>query len=162
MQRLEGIHLANHVPFFKAAAKVAISSQCTRARCGSVIVKNGEIIGSGFNAPPGGDTTQCMCSTTLNLTIRPKYDKTCCVHAEWQAILNVCKAHGNDIEGSTLYFMRIDEKGIFTDAGKPFCTVCSRLALESGISLFALWNTNGADIYPTNEYNQLSYAYYQS
>lgn len=32
-----------------------------------------------------------------------------------------CKKAGNDIEGSTLYFMRIDDKAHFTDADEPFC-----------------------------------------
>jgi hypothetical protein len=68
--------------------------------------------------------------------------------------------NANKIPGSTLYFMRVDEVGGFTDAGDPFCTVCSRLAMEAGIDEFALYNENGADIFTTPEYNKKSYAKY--
>jgi len=79
-----------------------------------------------------------MCDEGWNLESKPKYDKTCCVHAEWNAILDACKANPGKLEGSTLYFMRIDEEGGFTDAGEPFCTVCSRLALQAGVAYFEL------------------------
>lgn len=63
------------------------------------------------------------------------------------------KNNGDKIKDSTLYFMRIDEDGNFTDAGEPFCTVCGRLALDSGIKYFALWNSSGVKVYDTKEYN---------
>jgi hypothetical protein len=56
--------------------------------------------------------------------------------------------------------MRIDEAGNFTDAGDPFCTVCSRLTMEAGVGEFALYNNGGADVYPLCEYNAKSYAAY--
>ena len=59
-----------------------------------------------------------------------------------------------------LRFMRVDNEGNFTDAGDPFCTTCSRLALESGVGKFALWNAGGADIYEAAEYNQKSYKFF--
>lgn len=56
--------------------------------------------------------------------------------------------------------MRVDDAGNFTDAGKPFCTVCSRLTMQAGISDFALWNNDRADVFTLPEYNKLSYDYY--
>ena len=44
---------------------------------------------------------------------------------------------------------------------EPYCTVCSRLALESGLSKFGLWQRSGMRLYDTFEYNNLSYAYHQ-
>lgn len=148
--------------YFTLAAEEARLATCYRAHCGSVIVsKEGNVIGKGHNSPPNDDEAQRTCNTNdYDYDKKPKYDKTCCVHAEWNAILDACKQHGNAIEGSTLYFMRIDENGNFTNADTPFCTVCSRLALESGVAVFALWNTKPV-LYDSSEYNVLSYKFHK-
>lgn len=150
-----------HEDYFKEAQRVAQQATCRRARCGSVVVsKNGTIIGRGYNAPPLGDESQRMCDVELDKSIKQNNDKTCCVHAEWNAILDALKNHPAETKGSTLYFMRVDEAGEFTEAGDPYCTVCSRLALESGIETFGLWN-DGPDMIDTHVYNQKSYQYYR-
>lgn len=152
----------NHKEYFTLAAREAADATCHRAKCGSVIISRGGIvIGRGHNSPPDDDESQRTCDVKdWDFNKKPKYDKTCCVHAEWNAILDACKHHGNDIEGSTLYFMRIDDNGNFTDASTPFCTVCSRLALQSGIATFALWNEKPV-LYDTAEYNLLSYRFHR-
>lgn len=147
--------------FFVEAQKVALQATCHRAHCGSVIVaKDGTIIGRGYNAPPNNDESQRMCEVELDKSIKQNNDKTCCVHAEWNAIMDALKNNSHKVQGSTLYFMRVDENGDFTEAGEPYCTVCSRLALESGIETFGLWN-NGPDMINTQDYNLKSYAYFK-
>jgi hypothetical protein len=42
------------------------------------------------------------------------------------------------IIGSRLYFVRIDENGKPIHAGKPYCTICSKMALDAGIYEFIL------------------------
>jgi deoxycytidylate deaminase len=146
--------------YFNEAQKAALEATCERARCGSVIVSiDGTIIGRGYNAPPQCDESQRMCTAPLNKSIKQNNDKTCCVHAEWNAILDALKNHPQEVAGSTLYFMRVNDDGEFTEAGDPYCTVCSRLALESGIATFGLWN-DGPQMIDTKSYNQKSYAYY--
>ncbi len=150
-----------HEDYFKEAQKVALQATCTRAHCGAVIIaKDGTIIGRGFNAPPNNDESQRMCEVELDKTIKQNNDKTCCVHAEWNAILDALKHNGEKIEGSTLYFMRVGEQGEFTGSGKPYCTVCSRLALQSGIAVFGLWH-DGPVMFDTETYNQKSYEYFR-
>jgi deoxycytidylate deaminase len=160
MIRLTGEELINIKPYFKQAAQVALQATCLRARCGSVIVKDEVIIGKGYNSPPLGDENQRMCHIEKDLSKKPKHDKTCCVHAEWSAILDTCKNNADKISGSTLYFMRLDDADNFTDFGIPFCTTCSRLAMESGVSEFAIWNDESADIYSSAEYNKKTYEFY--
>lgn len=152
--------MKNKEQFFKAAAKVARQATCYKAKCGAVIVQRGQIIGKGYNSPPNDDEENRMCEKEYDYSKKPKYDKTCCVHAEWRAIADALKNRPDEIKDSTLYFMRIDKNNNFTDAGEPFCTECSRLALDSGIKYFALWNKSGAKIYETQEYNQLSYGFH--
>jgi len=160
--------MVEHAHYFEEAGKVATQATCHRAHCGSVIVsKTGEIIGRGFNAPPNNDESQRMCDVELDKSIKQNNDKTCCVHAEWNAILDALQNHPEEVKGATLYFMRVNDKGEFTEAGEPYCTVCSRLALQSGIETFGLWNpnslneNNGPEMINTKIYNQKSYAFYR-
>lgn len=160
MRRVEGEEFQTIKPFFEAAADTAKDATCLRAKCGSVIVKDSVIIGKGFNSPALDDESQRLCSADMDTSIKPKYDKTCCIHAEWRAVLDACKTDADKLAGSVLYFMRIDAAGNFTDAGDPFCTVCSRLTMESGVEEFALYNNEGADVYTLDEYNSKSYESY--
>ena len=93
-------------------------------------------------------------------TRKPKSDCTCCVHAEWRAIMNALAQHG-DITGASLYFTRVDEQGAIVYSGEPYCTVCSRLALDAGIAHFCLWHEHGIMRYDTHDYNERSYAFHQ-
>jgi len=54
--------------------------------------------------------------------------------------------------------MRVFEKK-FTNTGVPFCTVCNRLALQSGVAFFGLW-AGEPEIFDTKSYNDLSYKFY--
>lgn len=160
---MKQVRAADTQVFFEAAAEVARQATCLRAKCGSVIVsKNGEIIGRGYNAPPLEDESQRTCERTWNLAKKPKYDKTCCIHAEWNAVIDMLRsASPAQIEGSRLYFMRVDDAGELTNAGEPYCTTCSRFTMQSGVAEFALWNDDGADVYTLAEYNSVSYEYYK-
>jgi deoxycytidylate deaminase len=148
-------------PFFEQAAKFAQRATCRKARCGSVVVADGKVIGTGYNSPLLDKEEHRRCGVAYDSSKKPRYGRTCCVHAEWRAILDASKSHPGEIEGSTIYFMRIDDAGGFTPAGDPFCTVCSRLAAEAGIARFALWNEDGAYIYDAEEYDKESYGFFE-
>ena len=161
MRRVDGDELSQIQPFFDAAAEVASQATCKRAHCGSVIVSSiGEIIGRGFNAPPLGDESQRTCDSTWDYGKKPKFDLTCCVHAEWNADIDALRNNPSKLAGSVLYFMRVDDNGDYTDAGEPYCKTCSRFTMKAGVDEFALWNNGGADIYRLSEYNAMSYGYY--
>jgi deoxycytidylate deaminase len=146
------------IQYMNEAAQLAKRALCLRAKCGTVIVKDGEIVGAGYNAPPLDKEENRTCLREFSPG-KPKYDRTCCMHAEWRAITDALKRNPDKLKGSQLYFTRVDEKGNIKKSGKPYCTVCSRLALDSGISEFLLWHEEGICSYPTDEYNKLSYQY---
>lgn len=52
MKCLFGDEEKKALEYFTKAAQIALRSTCQRARCGSVIIQNDKIIGSGFNSPP--------------------------------------------------------------------------------------------------------------
>jgi deoxycytidylate deaminase len=149
----------NDENYFKEASLEAKKSLCPKAKCGSIIVLEDIIIGKGYNSPPNNDITKRKCGVNLIKSLKPRSDRTCCVHAEWRAIIDAIKKK-NNIQGSTLYFTRVDNKGKIIKSGQPYCTVCSRLALDNGIKYFALWHDSGIKVYDTDEYNELSYQFH--
>lgn len=140
------------------AGKVAERALCLRDKCGSVIVKDGRIIGAGYNAPPLDRIADRLCDRRFALP-KPKFDKTCCMHAEWRAVMDALRRNPDALPGSDLYFTRVDARGALKRSGQPYCTVCSRFALDAGVRTFALWQQEGIRAYPTAEYNTLSYDY---
>ena len=146
--------------FFGECVLIAKQATCTRLKCGSIIVKDNEIIGRGFNSPPQELETQRRCKNQKSEYHKKVTDKTCCIHAEQRAIMDALKNNPNKIKGSRLYFIGLnenDEKALVT--GKPYCTICSKMALDVGISEFVLWHDYGIIAYDTQEYNDLSYKY---
>ena len=61
--------------------------------------------------------------------------------------------------GSRLYFIRLNDNGTPSRAGEPYCTICSKIVLDAGISEFFLWKKEGVCVYDTKKYNSLSYNY---
>lgn len=143
--------------FLDNAARMAQQATCLRAHCGAVIVKNGKIIGEGFNSPPLNQESHRTCSQEYELPQNWRYDRTCCMHAEWRAILDALKRNPDKIAGSRLYFVRVDQEGNKKHSGQPYCTICSRMALDSGIAEFVLWHDQGICVYETGEYDRLSF-----
>lgn len=143
------------------ALEEARKATCLRARCGSVVVLRGEVIGRGFNSPPGNLESQRRCNCEKSKYHVRVTDKTCCIHAEQRAISDALSrvTMYKLTSGSALYFMRADESGIETRAGNPYCTICSKAALDAGINRFVLLRPEGICSYDTEEYNELSFGY---
>jgi len=155
------LNASEEMKWIDAAAEVAVHATCLRAKCGSVIVKDGAVIGSGYNAPPGGKVSQQRCLRKGELKEGFKSDRTCCVHAEQRAIMDALARNPEKLAGSTLYFARVDSEGNSEFSGKPYCTICSKMALDVGIAHFVLFHKEGITAYDTEEYNDLSFAYPQ-
>ena len=146
---------------FELVKKVAAHALCERAHCGAAIVLDGKVISTGYNAPPRDNIANKKCHIEFSREGRkkPKSDCTCCIHAEWNAIITALRL-GVDLAGSVMYFTRVDDKGKMEYSGEPYCTVCSRLALEVGISFWVLWHDTGPVLYDAKTYNDLSFQYH--
>ncbi len=142
--------------FFRVALKECDQSFCLSSQSGCVIVNNGLIIGRGTNSPPANEKIEKCFKDDLPANFRS--DKTCCIHAEQRAIMDALSLGKSLVKGSTLYYIR-KKFGEKVFAGKPFCTICSKLALDVGVKEFVLWHENGITAYDSREYNQLSFAY---
>lgn len=143
--------------FFKIAQEEAKKSTCLKRKCGAIVVKNNEIIGRGFNSPPGNIESQRRCRVDKSSLDKKVTDKTCCIHAEQRAILDVFK-NTADFSDTTLYFTSINKKGERLISGKPYCTICSKFALEVGITRWVLEHKEGTVFYSAEEYNNISFS----
>jgi len=159
MRKLEGEEERKAMYYIDLAERVAVNSTCLRAKCGCVIVKSGEIIGQGFNSPPAEREDQRKCLVEKYSLDERVADKTCCIHAEQRAIINALRKNPNKLNNSKLYFARLslDNERVFS--GKPYCTHCSKLALDLKISEFILFHEEGIFSYDTGEYNLISFDY---
>lgn len=158
MKYLSGTEVQEAEFWIHEAVKIAKQATCERSKCGSIVVLNGQILGVGFNSPPKHLESQKRCLCSKDSYHKKVTDKTCCVHAEQRAIVNALSKYQN-LSGSRLYFIRLDENDSPQNAGKPYCTICSKMALDSGISEFVLSHDEGICVYNTEEYNTLSYQY---
>lgn len=157
MRFLKGSEEIQAIKSMKKAAEIALNSCCLRSKCGSIIVHHGKIIGAGFNSPPGNKKIKkCFKESLPNDFIS---DKTCCIHAEDRAIRDALAKNPAKLKGSRLYFIRLDKENNITMAGNPYCTWCSKTALDVGIKEFVLWHEKGICVYNTKEYNQLSFKF---
>ncbi|MCA9477838.1 MAG: hypothetical protein KC535_01690 [Nanoarchaeota archaeon] len=145
--------------FLESSVQAAKKATCQRSKCGSVIVKDGEVIGEGWNTPPGEVESQRRCHLKKSSYDLKVTDKTCCVHAEQRAIMDALRRHPEKINGARLYFVRLGANDEKTRSGKPYCTICSKMALDVGLSEFVLWREEGFCVFDTQEYNDLSYEY---
>ncbi len=142
--------------FIREAALEAEKSTCRKSKRGVVIVKEGRIIGRGYNKV----TIEGLCDPCIRRDIldHSRVELCSAVHAEQVAILDALN-EGNNLKGSRMYHIRVKNKEIKT-SGEPSCTVCSRIVLESGIKEFVLMQQKGFALYDSKEFNELSFNYF--
>jgi dCMP deaminase len=142
--------------FIKIAAKEAKKSTCKKSQRGVVIVKNGEIIGRGYNKP----TIEKLCNPCIreNVKDNEKVELCSAIHAEQMAIMDALKK-GRNLEGSRMFHIAV-KNGKIKFSEDTSCTVCSRIVLESDIKDFVLLHKKGFAIYPADEFNRLSFDYF--
>ena len=118
--------------YLSIAASVAKRSTCLRRQYGAVIIKNDEIISTGYNGAARGepnccDTGECWREAN-NIPHGEQYEKCVAVHAEQNAIISAAR---RDMLGSTLYLAGFDMNGEIASP-RP-CIICGRLIKIAGI-----------------------------
>ncbi len=119
--------------YLKIASEVAKRSTCLRRQYGAVIVKNDEIIATGYNGAPRGDENCCDVGSCWrdrhNIPHGEQYEKCVAVHAEANAIISASR---NEMLGSTLYLYGFEGFDKPIDNPEP-CIMCNRLIKNAGI-----------------------------
>ena len=120
--------------YLDIAETVTERATCLRRCWGAVIVKNDEIISTGYNGAPRGrknctDIGYCI-REKLNVPRGERYELCRSVHAEQNAIISASR---RDTIGATLYIVGVDAKtGKYVDKSMP-CAMCKRTIINSGI-----------------------------
>ena len=131
MNRMERISKRDY--YLSIAAEVAKRSTCLRRQYGAVIVKNDEIIATGYNGAPRGDENCCDVGSCWrdrhNIPHGEQYEKCVAVHAEANAIISASR---NEMIGSTLYLYGFEGFDKPIDNPEP-CIMCNRLIKNAGI-----------------------------
>lgn len=108
---------------------------CLRKKWGAVIVKNDEIISTGYNGAPRGrkncdDLGYCV-REKLNIPRGERYELCRSVHAEQNAIISASR---KDMIGATLYMVGKDSKTLEYVENSSSCSMCKRVVINSGIT----------------------------
>ena len=108
--------------FMQITKLVATRSTCLRRQVGALLVKEKNIMATGYNGVPTGithcDVTGCL-REQLNVPSGERHELCRGLHAEQNAIIQAAR-HGANIEGSILYC---------TDSP---CIICSKMLINAG------------------------------
>ena len=128
--------------YLNIAQTVLERATCLRRVYGAIIVKNDEIISTGYNGSPRGrkncvDMGFCT-REAMQVPRGERYELCRSVHAEANAIISAAR---RDILGGTLYLAGRDAKTgeLLHDA--TCCSMCRRLVINAGIAKVVIRNT---------------------
>ena len=109
--------------FMDIALLVSSRATCLRRKVGALIVKDKNILSSGYNGVPSGithcDVAGCL-REKLNVPSGERHELCRGLHAEQNAIIQAAY-HGTSIKGSTLYCTNLP------------CSICSKMIINAGI-----------------------------
>ena len=137
MKRIDKINY-----YLDIAETVVERSTCLRRNFGAIIVKNDEIISTGYVGAPRGrknccDLGYCM-REKLNIPRGERYELCRSVHAEQNAIISASR---RDMIDSTLYLVGINYKDkTYVENANP-CALCKRMIINSGIKEIIIRDT---------------------
>ncbi len=119
--------------YLDIAETVIERSTCIRRNYGAIIVKNDQIISTGYNGAPRGrkncsDLGFCM-REKLNVPRGERYELCRSVHAEQNCII---AASRNDTLGSEMYLVGKNADGSYIDNANS-CAMCKKMIINAGI-----------------------------
>lgn len=109
--------------FMDITSLVATRSTCMRRQVGAILVKERNILATGYNGVPSGithcDVQGCQ-REKLNVPSGQRHELCRGLHAEQNSIIQAAR-HGINIDGSTLYCTTMP------------CIICTKMLINAGI-----------------------------
>jgi len=109
--------------FMEITHLVARRSTCLRRQVGAVLVKDKNILATGYNGTPSG-IAHCLdvgcLREKMGIPSGERHELCRGLHAEQNAIIQAAK-HGTNIDGATLYCTTMP------------CIICSKMIINAGI-----------------------------
>jgi dCMP deaminase len=116
--------------FMMIAGDVASRATCIRRSVGAVIVKDKQILTTGYNGPPAG-ISHCTGKTCIRSKLEvpsgERHELCRGLHAEQNAIIQAA-LHGVSVNGSKIYITH-----------QP-CSICTKMLINAGIKKFVYKN----------------------
>ena len=128
--------------YLDIAETVLERATCLRRCYGAIIVKNDEIVATGYNGAPRGRkncTDMGYCTREeLGVPSGERYELCRSVHAEANAIISAARS---DIIGGTLYLVGRDAKTGTLLPDATSCSMCRRFIINAGIERVVIRRT---------------------
>lgn len=140
--------------YLDIAQAVAERGTCLRRNYGSIIVKNDEIISTGYTGAPRGrqnciDLGVCM-REKLDIPRGERYEMCRSVHSEANAIISASR---DKMLGATLYLVGVDAKTKDFVERPSSCAMCKRMVINAGIKeVIARINKTEYIVYDVNDW----------
>ena len=120
--------------YLDIADAVGARSTCLRRKYGAIIVRNDEIISTGYNGAPRGrkncsDLGSCT-RESLKIPSGERYELCRSVHAEANAIISASR---RDMIGADLYLVGRDARTNRLQPDAMCCSMCKRQIINAGI-----------------------------
>ena len=139
---MSGKRVSKENYYLDIAETVAERATCMRRHFGAIIVKDDEIVSTGYNGAPRG-RQNC---TDINFCIRDelkiprgeRYEMCRSVHAEANAII---AAPRDRMLGATLYMTCVNPKDGSLYPGTSSCMMCKRQIINAGIETVVVRDT---------------------
>ena len=131
--------------YLKIAEQVCKRGTCIRRRYGAVIVRDDQIISTGYVGSPRG-TPNCIdlgvCKREeLKVPKGERYELCRSVHAEMNAVINAARA-GVSVLGGKLYLYGEEVKDGSPTEPEP-CKLCKRVIINAGLERVILRRKDG-------------------
>ena len=135
--------------YINITRQVAARSNCLSARFGSIIVRDDQIISTGYNGAPRktrdcGEAGSCL-RRDLGIPSGERFELCRTVHAEQNAIINAARA-GVSLLGGDLYLY--GEKIYDTDEPVPIdaypCFICKKMIINAGLDSVVVMKSDGS------------------
>ena len=128
--------------YLDIAQTVLERATCLRRIYGAIIVKNDEIISTGYNGAPRGrrncvDMGYCT-REALRVPRGERYELCRSVHAEANAIISASR---NECIGGDIYLVGHDAKTGEILADATSCSMCRRMIINAGLRRVVIRNT---------------------
>ncbi|MBE7015292.1 MAG: cytidine deaminase [Ruminococcaceae bacterium] len=131
-----------HNYYLDIAQTVAERGTCLRRNYGAIIVKNDEIISTGYVGAPRGrkncsDLGYCI-RQEMNIPRGERYEMCRSVHAEANAIISASR---NELLDATLYLVGMEKSTGEIIRDSCCCSMCKRMVINAGIKNVVIRDT---------------------
>ena len=131
-----------HNYYLDIAQTVAERGTCLRRNYGAIIVKNDEIISTGYVGAPRGrkncsDLGYCI-RQQMQIPRGERYEMCRSVHAEANAIISASR---NELIDSTLYLVGMEKSTGEIVRDSCCCAMCKRMVINAGIKNVVIRDT---------------------